>query len=65
MDGPENEPAVHRWDLEDADLAAPVTRSPDELAAEIKHSLGIGARRVRYPDGQPDVSGLTEGLGLR
>jgi hypothetical protein len=65
MDRPAQEPSVHRWDLEEPSLAAPVTRHPDEAANEIKASLGISVPRVRYPDGQPDISGLAEGLGLR
>ena len=35
---------------------------PAEVAQQIRDSLGIGARRVRY-DG-PDVRGLREAMGL-
>ncbi len=37
---------------------------PGETLEEVRHALGIGARRVRYPRNPdlPDVSGLAEML---
>jgi hypothetical protein len=35
-----------------------------ELTAEARHLLGLDARKVRYSDGLPDVSGLADELGL-
>jgi hypothetical protein len=47
-------------DLLDTGPALP----PDEVREQVSESLGIGARRVRYAGGLPDVSDLREQLGL-
>ncbi len=45
-------------------LGAGPDLSPAEVVEDARHLLGIGARRVRYGDGLPDVSGLAEGMDL-
>jgi hypothetical protein len=39
-------------------------RPADELQQDMRHLLGIDARRVRHGEELPDVHGLAEDLGL-
>jgi hypothetical protein len=49
-----------------SDTSTPVGRpaGDPELTAEAWHLLGLDARKVRYSDGLPDVSGPADELGL-